>query len=352
MADLTRRQLLGTAARLAPATALAGVAGAGLAGCSQTAPAAHLIPAQASLALIAVGDTGRQSHGMGRWSTGGRVAEAIAAMHRAHPADGLVLLGDNFYPRGLDPATFSEQVRDCLVDRYRVFFEISSEGAERLGVDPHCESCRPVPVHAVLGNHDYGFVESPDLQTRVMPALLPNWDMPKELAELRELGEGVSLILFQSVPWDDGVGDQLVSCLRRSRGPFRILASHYPMADPGNNYHPTYTRDLQILLSETGVPTHLFLAGHEHNLQLLRMRPPAPPLHVIAGSGSKLREISPTRADRPLALEEFGFARIDVLAGEALVVTMWSVDRWLARRPSLVGRARVGLDGSVEVEGV
>jgi hypothetical protein len=348
MADLTRRQLLSAAARLAPATAVGGLVGSGLVGCSQVAPSPDWLPTDSSLALFAVGDTGRRSHGMGRWSTGGRVADAMTAMHRAHPADGLVLLGDNFYPDGLEKVTFAEQVRDCLVDPYRAFFEISEEGAERLGIPSACGDCLPVPVHAVLGNHDYSAPQSVDLQTRVLPVLLPNWRMPKEMAELREVGEGVSLILIQSVRWDDGVPEQVADCLARSKGPFRILAAHYPMADPGNNFQPTYTRDLQLLLSEANVPVHLFLGGHEHNLQILPMRPPAPPLCVIVGSGSRVREISPAPGERVYASDELGFGRIDVLPGEALVVTLWSVGRWLGLSPTLVARARVDLNGAVE----
>ena len=39
-------------------------------------------------------------------------------------------------------------------------------------------------------------------------------------------------------------------------------------------------------IAAAGVPEQLYVSGHEHNLQVLGMEPPAPPLHVVSGGGS------------------------------------------------------------------
>ena len=70
----------------APLTALGGLGGLASTGCAPGPPPLELLSSDSSLALFAVGDTGRRSHGMGRWSSGGRMAGAITAMHRQSPA--------------------------------------------------------------------------------------------------------------------------------------------------------------------------------------------------------------------------------------------------------------------------
>ncbi len=351
---LTRRRLLSSAA-----WAGAGAAGLGLWRLGRGPTRAGDVaasPAGTRLSLLVVGDSGAPP----KWVEGApawRVGDAIAAEARRSSADALVLLGDNFYDSGLQTDTFTRQVRDNLVAQFRPFVELTPQGAEELGEERVCGGCRPIPIHAVLGNHDYASDESPALQRDLLPELVANWHMPKDLAGLVELGEGVSLLLFDCIRWDDGVPERLLELLRASQGPFRILASHYPMADTGHYFYKTFTRDLHKLMRKAEVPVQLYLSGHEHNLQILRMPPPAPPLHVIAGGGSYVREISPTPTRRDFAAAELGFARVDLVGppggAGVLEVTLFRVPRWPwqgSARGQAVATARVDAAGTVSVE--
>ncbi len=354
MSRLTRRGLLKAGAGMGAAGALLGLGAAGAARDHPVAPPGLGAPPQAGpafLSLLAVGDTGKPSHGMGRLASGRRVARALTAAHRRRPCDGLVLLGDNFYPHGLEKAQMAEQVRDRLAVPYRAFLQLSRSGESRLGLSRACAACNAVPVYAVLGNHDHHTRESATLQCDELPDLIPNLHISRRKAKLYELGEGVSLITFESVLWQEGAAAQLARCLARSAGPFRVLATHYPMSDPGNNHHRSYVSDLRRLLAEVGVPVQLFLSGHEHNLQLLRMESPAPPLHVIAGSGSYVRSVSRTRARRIFAAQELGFARVDrrEIGGRAVLdVHLYALESWPWNAARLAARAWVDAAGRVQ----
>jgi hypothetical protein len=348
----TRRRFLATGAWLGTAALGVGTPGGRARAAAQLPPDADA-PA---LSLFAVGDTGSKIHAWGSLAAIVRVAGAMREQSRTRPVDGVVLLGDQFYPNGLSSENLHTRLRENLVEPFGSMIGLTPYGAEQLGVAAEREGPGPVPFYAVLGNHDYGFPESPPLQREVLPTYLTSWRMPHRFAEAWELPGGVSLVLFDSVRWDDGVPQELLLTLRRTRGPFRILAAHYPMADPGNNHLPTFTRDMHSVLREAGVPVHVFLSGHEHNLQLLQMEQPAPPLHVISGGGSNVREVSPTAASRAFALASLGFARIDRVehaGAPALRVGVYAVPRWPWQESPhgrLVARAWVDADGATSFE--
>ena len=77
-----------------------------------------------------------------------------------------------------------------------------------------------MPLFAVLGNHDYGKSESPDLQRRVVPEYVASWHMPPGDVEVRELAGGLSLVLVDTNRVLRGHGErEVVRALRSSRGP-------------------------------------------------------------------------------------------------------------------------------------
>jgi hypothetical protein len=65
------------------------------------------------------------------------------------------------------------------------------------------------------------------------------------------------------------------------------------------------------IFERAGVPIHLYLAGHEHNLQAFPSPGRSPALHLVAGGGSDTREISDADPSRTFALGALGFARLD-----------------------------------------
>jgi len=310
-----------------------------------------------ALSLLALGDTGARPDNPPRVATQLAVGAALAAEDRRRPIDALVLLGDNFYDFGLRQDELVARVRANLVRPYCRFLALSAPRSAE--VASACEIApgerHPVPLWAVLGNHDYVTPGSDSLQRESVPLFLANWQMPAPPAAAVELGHGVSLVLFDSDPVFRGAAPlELAGALRAARGPWRILIAHHPIAAERTNARETYARFRALVVSEiaaAGVPVQLYVSGHEHNLQALVMEPPAPPLHVIAGGGSGAR--SPT-ADNPRRLAGFaspGFARID-LAGEEgherLVVTLMRVPAAVLR---VLGPSRIAARYSVDRAG-
>lgn len=314
----------------------------------------------ARLSLFALGDTGVEPATIGRsLQTQMRVASVLTAEHARRPADALVLLGDNFYPDGLRQRELAFRVRENVVRPYCAFLAL--DGPESAAVEGACpperRSAVPTPLYAVLGNHDTNLPESPPLQREAVPRFVPSWRMPPGRVEVIELLDdalvpSVSLILYDAAALaDDGDVASLRQALAAARGPFRILAGHYPVSDR----HPGPW--IRRALDEIEVPVHLHLSGHDHNLQIGVPDTRDPALQVVAGSGGETREVRQRIEGARFAAIEPGFARVD-LVGEGdvarLVVSLVAAPRRLSfeRTPKVVARWSVGLRGEVREEPV
>jgi predicted phosphodiesterase len=300
------------------------------------------------VSFLALGDTGKLPHFPVILAAQRRVARAMVREDRRQPVDALVLLGDNFYQDGIREKDLKKRLRINVVRPYCHFLSFSGRGAGSLegdcGEDPG--SRNPVPIYAVLGNHDYGRSNSPELQRTVLPEYLPGWQMPV-MAEAYEVGPGVSLVTYHSVELEDRGFSALVAALKRAKGPWRILAAHHPMVDPGHGFVPSFGRTVASAIEKAGVTVHVSLAGHEHNLQVLRG--PGAVLHVVAGSGSDRRELSSSNADRVFGSDALGFARVDLLGSgeaEALRVSLHAVGALDFGRSTVVSRWEVLPDGT------
>jgi len=330
-----------------------------LAACQPTAIEHPDPPGRIRLSFFAFGDTGTVPGGLVRsMQTQMRVAAVVEAEQRRRPADALVLLGDNFYPDGLAEKELTERVRENLVRPYCGFLAL--DGPSWPSVATACEPARrgvrPVPIWAVLGNHDRTLPESPKLQREVVPRFIPNWHVPAEDVEVVELVDddlvpSVSLVLYDaSALADQGDVASLERALGEARGPWRILAGHYPI----HARHPGPW--IRKALDGIDVPVHLHLSGHEHNLQVGAPEGRSPYLQIVAGSGSSARPVrSPVEGSR-FALVQPGFARVDLVGeGDAarLVVSLVALsvsplEFWIA--PRVVTRWSVGLGGDVREE--
>ena len=288
----------------------------------------------------------------------------MEAADRHRPVDALLLLGDNFYPAGLQEAELRLRVGMNLVRPYCRFVDLSGPRSDEVA-----EACRrppgerhPIPILAVLGNHDYRVPESPKLQVEAVPDFVSNWDMPAERIAVRELGRGVSLVLLQSMETVHKAQllDDLPEAIRSARGPWRILISHHPIAptrslEAHGRFEARYMAEARRRIAEAGVPLQLVVSGHHHSLQIIEPSPPGPPLQVVSGGGGgALHEVNVVGRQR-FGSKSHGFARIDLVrraGSERLVVSLYATrGAWLpAGRPSLVARWSVALDGTLRDE--
>ncbi len=319
-----------------------------------------LVHGDSRMALLAVGDVGQPPGFTGLFDTQLSVAAALDLEHRQRPVDALVLLGDNFPPRGLVREEMPRRIRENLVRPYCRFLALNGSRAALVatacGLSP--ELRRPVPLVAVLGDRDTREPESAAIERREVSAFVSNWRMSRDLADVTELPGGVSLIHFDSVGLRAGEDiAPLVDALRASRGPWRILVGHHPVREGGDVQEDAYRASLLRALERAGVRAHLLLAGHEHNLQVGVTGLESLPLQAVAGSGAGARPARSEILGREFLRVRPGYARVD-LAGTAdaqrLVVSLSSATDYpfqFWRAPVVETCWRVTLAGDVAATG-
>jgi hypothetical protein len=324
------------------------------------------LPGHARLSFLAVGDTGiPPQFGSALLSTQIAVGRGMEAEDRRAPVDAFVLLGDNFYYKGLEESELVLRVRENVVRPYCRFLSLT--GPRSSEVASACETPlqerRPIPFYVVLGNHDYESAESPALEAQAVPRFVANWRLAVRPVEVIGLTRGVDLVLFDSESLVEGADPlPLRTALAATPGPWRILAAHHPVAraDGDEEGPPSqekrYSDEIEELVADSGLSVQLFLSGHVHNLQVLDEAPPAPLLNVIAGAGGRPRPVQGESPHRRFALAEPGFARIDLVTvggEERLVASLYvtpSLPLLAQRAPALVARFSVDLAGRVRDE--
>lgn len=320
---------------------------AGFAGESQPPGASGWPPLAGEVvwSLLAVGDTGARPWPMARSRQQlVRVARAMAEEDLRDPVEALVLLGDNFYPDGLRRDELDERIRANLSGPFCRFLPAP---------DVTCPvPARPVPVFAVLGNHDHGSAESPHLQRTEIRRRLPHFLLPEEPVRGVELGQGVSLVLYDARELRAaGSFEPLRAALRASAGPWRIAAGHYPLTVRASDHEGRAAREA---LRGLDVPVHLHLAGHRHYLELASGAAP-PYLQAIAGAGSNTRPLKEPLEGSRLQAQRPGFVRVDLVdaeGGRRLVVSVAALpdDLLEAPRAEVLARWSVGREGDTRAE--
>lgn len=223
-------------------------------------PVFEALPAQASIRVLAFGDFGSEAPAMRK------VAAAAEAYHREKPFDLGVTTGDNFYMRGVTgPAD----------PRWK-------SGWEQL------YGPMGVPIFATLGNHDWGYPDSPageilysgESRTWRMPALFYSYTAgPAQFFAL-----DTSAISETQLRWLDRE-------LARSHALWKIVYGHHPIYSQGSGHgdSPRLQRTLLPLLRHRA---DVYLAGHDHDLQYLQ---PVDGVHFIVsgGGGAGIRPVKP-----------------------------------------------------------
>lgn len=196
------------------------------------------------------------------------VAQAMAERARREPIDLLITTGDNFYPRG---------VQSTDDPQWAAKFE-------GIYADPALQ----VPVYPSLGNHDWmGKVEA---QVEYS-AVNPRWRLPARWHAFAWPPEQADPVVeffitdTQAMLLRGGDAEQrewLAGALERSRARWKVVIGHHPIYSHGRHGGSGTLRErLEPLLVQGGAD--LYMAGHDHTLELLR--PVSGVHHVVSGGG-------------------------------------------------------------------
>ena len=224
--------------------------------------------AAASVRFFAFGDGG----------TGGpdqyRVAAAVEKKCAASGCDFGVLLGDNVYPDGVT------SVDD---PQWKSKFEEPYAGL----------LARGIPFYAVLGNHDYA--DGADLGRGAFQVAYsaghPQWRMPAEHYTFEQGPARFIALDTQKIVANDresaGAQSAMVEqALKGTSGSWVIGLGHHPYLSNGVNGNAGRLLS-EFLEDRLCRGADLYLAGHDHNLQVLQApeRSPCRSLFVVAGGG-------------------------------------------------------------------
>jgi len=242
----------------------------------------------AELDLLALGDFG---------SADEKQKAVARAMIRyteslAKKPDGLLMLGDNFYrkmPGGVKSPRWSSGFSKMYPAK--VF---------------------PNPCWSILGNHDYhdtpnneqvqlGYAASLDRKTRwTMPAKYYRVDLPAKNPQVTFLMLDTNLEAINRplhgpktpcwlTPEEQAAQKVwLKQQLSSKRAPFTVVVGHHPLYSNGKYQGtPPLIEEIGDLLEQAGV--HMYLCGHEHDLQHLELEGLRTSFVVSGGGGSHIR---------------------------------------------------------------
>lgn len=217
------------------------------------------------LSLLIVGDTGKDT--LRRTN----VVDAMRRHAKRWNPNAAMLLGDNFYERGV------ESVDD---PRFRSDFEslFDSESFD-------------MPFYVCLGNHDVlGNAEAQVQYTQRSR----RWELPARYYQSRLTAGDADVDFFvldtSTLLHDGDESDEQEAWLREtlsnSDADYRIVVGHHPVLTGGQHeVDGRIRRVLAPIFQEFAID--LYLSGHDHDLQLLESD--AGWLQAVSGSGSKLR---------------------------------------------------------------
>ncbi|MBF0444354.1 MAG: metallophosphoesterase [Magnetococcales bacterium] len=239
---------------------------------------------------------------LGDQGTGGKKQQKVAAaMEREAKKSGkpdfVLLLGDNFYNDGvvsIDDPQWQEK------------FERIYKG----------NLLKDIPFFAVLGNHDYRLNSDAQVQYTSQGKGSKRWQMPDKFYRV-DLGQVKNRPLLRLVGLDTTNVDsfsQQAKFIKQSfksvknRPLWRIVAGHHPLYS-ASRHGPTKSMHPEILPAMQDSKVHLYLAGHDHNLQLIKLM--FSPIQVVSGGGGRvLYPIVSGQEGVDFANSKFGFVKV------------------------------------------
>jgi len=224
---------------------------------------------------------------------------------------GLLLLGDNFLPHGVN-STSDGAWSTKLLDVY---------GGPCLG---------QLPFYPVLGNHDYQ--GSPRVEIE-KTAELPRWHMPHRFYSVT-FGRMLRLIAFDSTFPDVCGVDTLCSIdflkdqLYNGDIKWRIVFAHHPIVTFSEKYGRKYFNFYRYFMTRILCDyADAYLAGHSHMLEYHRISECMTSFAVSGGGGSSPYQPIPG-ASPEFAVPSYGFLEIELFTSQ-LIFRYFSEDNKL-----------------------
>jgi tartrate-resistant acid phosphatase type 5 len=286
--------------------------------CSSVALALNLRPQPLSATGLADGD--QHLLMIGDFGSQGKEQAAVSRAMQKYASDmslkpdGLLLLGDNFY---------SKMEGGIKSPRWQTGFE-----------EMYPASSFPGPCWAVLGNHDYhdnkggeqtqlAYAKETPGTRWMMPAKWYRVDLPAENPAI------TLLCLDSNLPSVSGIKtplgtlrpslteaeaneqtEWLKSQLAGPRAPLTAVAAHHPLYS--NGVHGDARSLIKAwggLFQEHGV--HLYLCGHDHDLQHLELDGMKTSIVVSGGGGARVRALKSERKT-PYGKNVYGFSHLAI----------------------------------------
>ncbi|MBF0614967.1 MAG: acid phosphatase [Magnetococcales bacterium] len=264
---------------------------------------AELVPTTANrVHFFALGDQGT---GDQRQKQVARAMEQVAT--GSHGVDFVLLLGDNFYPDGVNSTTDPQ---------WSTAFEAIYQG----------KWLAQTPFLAILGNHDHRGSVAAQIAYGQRRLGSGRWRMQarQEWMDLGSTSAGQPLLRLVLLDAELPIAmqaDFLRQSLAQGTPLWRVVATHVPLDSSGR--HGSQAERLEKLLpvmQEMQIDLHL--AGHDHHQELIRQ--PGKPVQVISGAGGRAlyRVGQRLPGSRFTSAGQHGFVHLE-LTSTQLVITFY-----------------------------
>ena len=375
---------------------------------------ASFTPTESDFSFIAIGDTGKKGEIL---ENNGAVLDK---MYRQDEFDALVLLGDNFYPTGLNlrKKEVDHKINSVLAPLKNLMQNLGREN-----------------VHAIAGNHDYysrlavkkrllfgivdiavgpyGITDRGNEREAEIDLWKYYYHLPSDTVYGPADNKIQMIFIDSSLPlrmdydrWTPAL-NHLTKILRsRANDPavkWRLIFAHHPfysigphggynswndetmtvdylnpcsrdsnaisyvqnLLDPEDicaEKYQVYIDSVQAVIKRSGVKVHSFIAGHEHNLQLLYYPEKdqdcqgCPKVHIVSGAGSKINRVKsaqkneytwPVNTEAIEGKSKYGFVRFD-LKKDVLTVRFYNGENGQILESQGQSQFKISLDGKLK----
>jgi tartrate-resistant acid phosphatase type 5 len=223
-----------------------------------------------SLRFLVVGDTG-----VGDKNQKEVAAQMEAICQSGIPLSGIILLGDNFYPRGV------QSVSDPLW--------------QKALLEPYGSSClSQIDFYPILGNHDYKGSVSAQIEYGHKKK---RWKMPARFYSVK-FGELIEFFQLDSNTWEvllpfwgtnfGHIRKDIVA----SKSKWRIVTSHHPINSGCSDRVEREDRPKTWMMAKLLCPhTDLWLSGHLHSQEYVYdAELCAAPVAIVGSGGAPLQK--------------------------------------------------------------